>query len=329
MKFKHYTLITLAIGCSLSAQAVENIYVEEEPKGKAIIQVFTNFHTGFGTMNDRRGFELDRSYLGYEYELGHGLKIKGVIDIGKSLDVNDYQRIAYIKNAMLSWKYKKLTLNAGLISTIQFGLQEKFWGNRYLMKSFQDYYGFGSSADLGLSASYKITDWVSVDAILVNGEGYKKVQVNDGLMYGAGITLQPIGGLTLRVYGAFNESGDKEGKDSYNLSTFIGYKNQTFALAGEYNRIEHAKFVPNNHMEGVSVYGSAKLSKVINVFGRYDQLFVNGEGKQDKEEYKLIGGVEFKLGKYIKLAPNFRYIHPTRSDMKSYCMAYINCYFGI
>lgn len=47
-----------------------------EPKGKAIIQVFGNFHSGFGAENDDRGFELDRSYLGYEYKLGNGLSVK-------------------------------------------------------------------------------------------------------------------------------------------------------------------------------------------------------------------------------------------------------------
>ena len=32
--------------------------------GKAIVQIFTNFHSGFGVVNDDRGFALDRSYLG-------------------------------------------------------------------------------------------------------------------------------------------------------------------------------------------------------------------------------------------------------------------------
>lgn len=48
----------------------------EEPKGKAILQVFTNLHTGFGADNDDRGFELDRSYLGYEHNFGKGLSVK-------------------------------------------------------------------------------------------------------------------------------------------------------------------------------------------------------------------------------------------------------------
>ena len=73
----------------------------EEPKGKAIVQVFGNFHTGFGSGNDNRGFELDRSYFGYEYNFGKGLAVKAVMDVGKSSSIDDYHRIAYIKNAMV------------------------------------------------------------------------------------------------------------------------------------------------------------------------------------------------------------------------------------
>ena len=97
---------------------------DQSPKGQPIIQVFGNFHTGFGHLNDNRGFELDRSYLGYQYNLGKGLQVKAVMDIGQSDDVNDYHRIAYIKNAQITWKTGKLTLNGGLISTTQFNMQE-------------------------------------------------------------------------------------------------------------------------------------------------------------------------------------------------------------
>ena len=141
---------TLACMCLTTVQAQEK---SEVPKGKAIIQVFGNFHTGFGADNDDRGFELDRSYLGYQYDLGKGISVKGVMDVGQSDDVNDYHRIAYIKNAQLTWKTGKWTLNGGLISTTQFNYQEKQWGYRYIMKSFQDLYKFGSSADLSFSCS--------------------------------------------------------------------------------------------------------------------------------------------------------------------------------
>ena len=128
MKTKVILVGLLAYIC-ISAQA-QNVQTEE-PKGKAIVQVFGNFHTGFGAKNNDRGFELDRSYFGYEYNFGNGLSAKAVMDIGKSSDVSDYQRIAYIKNAMVSWEKGGLTLNGGLISTTQFNFQEKFWGYLY------------------------------------------------------------------------------------------------------------------------------------------------------------------------------------------------------
>ena len=87
------------------------------------------------------------------------------------------------------------TLNAGLITTTQFKVQEDFWGKRYVMKSFQDEYKFGSSADLGGFGSLQFNKVVSADVILANGEGYKKVQVKDGLQYGAGVTLTPVKSL--------------------------------------------------------------------------------------------------------------------------------------
>ena len=68
------------IGITAQAQDTKT----EEPKGKAIVQVFGNFHTGFGAQNDDRGFELERSYFGYEYNFGKGLSAKAVMDIGTS-----------------------------------------------------------------------------------------------------------------------------------------------------------------------------------------------------------------------------------------------------
>ena len=99
---KNVILAGLLACMGITAQAQDA--KTEEPKGKAIVQVFGNFHTGFGAENDDRGFELERSYLGYEYKLNKSLTVKGVMDIGKSSDVSDYHRMAYIKNAMVSWK---------------------------------------------------------------------------------------------------------------------------------------------------------------------------------------------------------------------------------
>ena len=312
------------IGIGTQAQETK----DNEPKGKAIVQVFGNFHTGFGENNDDLGFELERSYLGYEYKLGDGLSVKGVMDIGKSSDVSDYQRIAYIKNAMVSWKKGNFTLNGGLISTTQFNFQEKFWGYRYIMKSFQDKYKFGSSADLGFSASYKFADWVSADAIIANGEGYKKIQKNDGLNYGLGLTLTPVKGFQVRLYGGLNESGQDGKSDVLNMAAFAGYKCDRFTIGAEYNHMLNASNTKGNDQFGYSAFASVKVAKNADIYARFDDLYSKNDWNISKDEQAAIIGAQFKLGKYVKVAPNFRMSMPKADGAKNEYSAYVNCYFG-
>ncbi len=243
------------------------------------------------------------------------------MDIGQSDDVNDYHRIAYIKNAQITWKTGNWTFNGGLISTTQFNMQEKFWGYRYVMKSFQDLYKFGNSADLGISAAYKFNDWLSADAIVVNGEGYKKIQKNDGLMYGLGATLTPVKALTFRAYYGLNEGSDAKQENIQNLATFVGLKLDWFSLGAEYNRIWNAKHTDGSDFNGFSIYGNATLNKQVNAYLRYDDC---SDGKQ-----AFIAGVQWKLGKYVKVSPNFRWNHADvdGGNQDSY-MGYISCYFG-
>ena len=319
------TLNVLALMCA-NALAQET---KEEPKGKAIVRIFANAHTGFGVDNDDRGFELDRSYLGYEYNFGKGLQVKAVLDVGQSKAVDDYHHIAYIKNAQVTWKTGGLTLNGGMISTTQFGVQEKFWGYRYIMKSFQDEYKFGSSADLGISASYQFAPWVSADAIVVNGEGYKKVQVKDGLQYGLGATFTPMEGLTLRLYGSINESSVNELCDAYNWAAFVGYKHKYFSLGAEYNIYQNAGFAKDKDQYGLSVYGSARVSNMVDIYARYDNLSSHNDWNISKDENAAILGTQIKLGKYVKIAPNVRMSIPSAPGADNHYSAYVSCFFGL
>ena len=317
--------ILACIGLTAQAQEVK----QEEPKGKAIVQVFGNLNAGFSSGDVNVGFDLERSYIGYEYKLAQGFSVKGVMDIGKSNDVSDYQRIAYIKNAMLSWKTGNLTLNAGLISTTQFNFQEKFWGYRYIMKSFQDMYKFGNSADLGISASYKFADWLSADAIIVNGEGYKKIQKGNGFNYGLGATLTAVKGFQIRLYGGFNDSGESGKAGVVNMAGFIGYKHENFTLGAEYNHMLNASGKEGNDQFGYSVFGSVNLPKNVSLYARFDDLYSKDNWNIAKDEQAAIIGAQFKLGKYVKLAPNFRMNLPKAEGAENKYSAYVSCYFGL
>lgn len=319
------TLSVLALMCA-NALAQET---KEEPKGKAIVRIFANAHTGFGVDNDDRGFELDRSYLGYEYNFGKGLQVKAVLDVGQSKAVDDYHHIAYIKNAQVTWETGGLTLNGGMISTTQFGVQEKFWGYRYIMKSFQDEYKFGSSADLGISASYKFNNWVSADAIIVNGEGYKIVQVNDGLQYGLGATFTPVEGLTLRLYGSVEEAGVPGKIEEYTWAAFAGYKHKYFSLGAEYNIYQNAGFAKDKDQYGLSIYGSARVSNIVDIYARYDNLSSLNDWNILKDEDAAMLGAQFKVCNYVKIAPNVRMSIPLAPGADNHYSAYVSCFFGL
>lgn len=326
MKMK-FILAGLAACIGITAQA-QNTQTEE-PKGKAIVQMFGNFHTGFGAENDDRGFDLERSYLGYEYKLGNGLSVKGVMDIGKSSDVSDYQRIAYIKNALVSWKTGNLTLNGGLISTTQFNFQEKFWGYRYIMKSFQDQYKFGNSADLGISAAYRFANWISADVIICNGEGYKKVQKSDGLNYGLGLTMTPLKGFQVRLYGGVNEAPEDGKEDIVNMVAFMGYKCEKFSIGAEYNYMQNASNKKDADMNGYSLYATMNLSEETALYARFDELYSKDDWNKAKDEQSAILGAQFNLGKYVKVAPNVKMSMPKADGAKESYSAFVNCYFGL
>ena len=325
---KRHIILAAVMAClcvGLKAQEVKS----QEPKGKAIIQVFGNFNTGFGAEGNKRGFELERSYLGYEYKLGNGLSIKSIVDMGKSSDVSDVNRIAYIKNAMITWKKGNMTLEGGVIPTTQFTFQQKFWGYRYVMSDFQDKYKFGSSADLGLSFAYKFADWISADAIVVNGEGYKKIQINDGLNYGVGVTLTPVEGFHIRLYGGVNEGTDDTQKDKINLAAFAGYKGEKFSIGAEYNKMENASYKQDADQSGYSIFSTVKVAKNTELFARFDDVYSKDEWNISKDDQSAILGVQFKLGKYVKLAPNFRISSPKAIGADNKYYAYINFYFGL
>ena len=61
----------------------------------------------------------------------------------------------------------------------------KSLGHRYIYKSLQDKHKWASSADAGVSVDYQFNDKLSVDAQVLNGEGYKKEQEANGLFRGS------------------------------------------------------------------------------------------------------------------------------------------------
>lgn len=277
-----------------------------KPSGKPFMKIFSNYHSTFSGSEVANAFELNRLYLGYEYSFSENFSAKANFDIGDPGNDSKLQMTAYVKNAYVKYKEGGFSINFGLISTTQFKVQEKFWGYRYVEKSFQDKYKFNSSADLGVSAAYDFTDFLSADIILANGEGYKKLESDSALRSGIGLTATP-GNFVGRVYYDYSSKGTTQ----TSLATFVGYADDAFSIGAEYNQMNNVQFKDDHKWNGLSFYGNVKLCDKMKFFARYDNLSSNTPAG-DTETWNLskdgelfIAGIQYAPVKGIKLAPNF------------------------
>ena len=122
---------------------------------------------------------------------------------------------------------------------------------------------------------------------------------------------------------------DKNQKDKQNLATFIGYKGKGFSLGAEYNLYMNDKNQEGADLYGLSIYGSASLNKKTELYARYDNLSSKDDWNEAKDQSGIIAGLQFKLGKYMKIAPNFRMNIPKAEGADNKYMGYISCYFGL
>lgn len=283
---------------------------DESPKGKVVLTTFSNFGVGFdnqdGTDNTA-AFELERAYLGYDYKLNDTWGAKVVYDMGRG-DDGKLQRLGYVKNAFVTYQKGGLKIEAGLTGTEGFNAQEKMWGYRYVYKSFMDQNKWGSSADMGVKLKYKVASWMETDVSVFNGEGYKKVQLDNQFLYGLGVTLKPFSGFQLRLYADMKTAKDTATQTTVAIST--GYKGEKFSVGAEYDLMRNEGNGKGHHLNGLSLYASGNLGEKVSLFGRYDW----GSSSTENNDNWLYGqngqtailGLQCKVNKMVSIAPNFR-----------------------
>lgn len=297
-------IISFLLGiCALQLSAQTSEETPFTPSGKPVIAIFSDFHVG---ADGEKGFDMERCYIGYQYRFTPSLSTKVVYDMGNpKISGSGIERLGYVKNAMLTWQTGKFMANVGLIGLEEFSVQEKFWGLRYVRKSFQDEYKYGNSADMGVVVKYAFSENFSIDATVINGEGYKKVRADNSLRYGLGVTSTAVKGLTLRAYADRYDKPETDtlGVAQNNLALFAGYKAELFSLGLEYNALQNAKFVEGKNLYGVSVYSTVKMNTKWNIFARWD--FAQNGG--DSEEQNAVVGLQYTPVKNVKIAPNVRY----------------------
>lgn len=311
---------------------------EFKPSGDVQFKVFWNYHTDLSqNATKKSAFELKRSYFGYKYEFSKNISAKVTFDIGSNTGGSEYT--AFLKAAQLDWKVAEgVKLSMGLIGLKQFNDQEDFWGYRYIFNSYQDAYGFGTSADLGVNAEFTLTKTLKANLLVVNGEGYKKLQDEDGNQkFGGSLVFEPIKGLTTKIY--MDAQPTTNSKTITALALFAGYEATDWRLGAEYNKLNNAKkyssLAVDHELDGFSFYSTYVINKKFEIFGRFDQLNSNtltGETAAwnfDKNGSQIIAGIQYAPIKGLKFSLNYQDFSYDKSTIDNKSLVFLNAEFKL
>lgn len=315
----------LISGYSLNAQ-------ESYPKGTPIGRIFADFKYSTNENYDYKGFGVSRAWVGYKYNVDKHFSAQIVLDIGFPISTENFsiKRYSHFRKALISYKYNNLTLTTGITDARAATMELKLWGKRYLASPFLLIYRFSNIADLGFIADYKISDAIKIDASILNGEGYSKVEGDNSLLYAFGITLTPIKGLNIRAY------ADTYKKDYTSKNTFsgtIGYLHKKFSLAAGYNYKTNFDWTDKHNTGGFTIFGGINLTKKLELFGRYDMLeSVIPDGETDpwnlaKDGSLIVAGLQYKVIKQIKFSLNYQGWNPANSVADSWDFIQVNAEF--
>lgn len=274
------------------------------PHGKPQALIFSDVNYTFNKAGDSKAFEVLRAYLGYEYFLSKKLYSRITFDVADP-GAGGLQMTALLKFAYLQYNSDKLTARFGMIPTQQFTLQESIWGYRYIAKTFQDAYKLGPSADLGASVEYSPVEFISFDMSILNGEGFKKIQIDSTFKTTFGVTIKPVKGLFLRAY--YDVMNDDYTQTS--AAFFAGYTINKFKAGFEYNMQKNNEMKNGHDLSGFSVYSSLGVAEKFTVFARYDYLKsgipdnATEPWNKNKDGQVFLAGFDYTPVKGVKIAP--------------------------
>lgn len=335
IKHFRFILVTFLILAYLPYLFSQSDSPNDKFSGEPIVLVFADVYSGLNQGNNPTGIQIQRAYLGYDLQLQKGFSTKVVLDIGNPdnlLDNSDLKRYAYFKYAYLQYKTEKFNFKFGIIPMQVFKVQTKNWGHRYVEKSASDKYGLGSSADLGISANYKITSFAELDFTISNGEGNATEQQDNTYIAALGLTLKPYKGLILRTYADLTQKAENQ----ITLVNFIGYQiDKKIAFGIEYDRQLNANNVAQQDLNLYSFTGSYFINSKFQLFAYYTILRSDILSQETQfwnmadEGNDFIGGIQYSPISQIRMAINYREWIPFDESRSKESFIYFNIEFGL
>jgi hypothetical protein len=306
-------LSTLIIALFLCHVSVSQTLLSQ---GKAVAEIFTDFHVNLNDNSKTTGFGLNRAYLGYNFPTEKNFSASIILNIGKPEDLapgSEPKKYAYFREASVSYTYDKLKISMGITSTRLFDFQQKFWGKRYIANTYQSLNGYGFVADLGIAADYRFNDILKADLTIMNGEGYNNVQIDNSIRTAMGLNITPDDHIAFRLYGDITKV---EGVWQPMFIAFGGFRNKIITVGAEVTYKSNLDTIAGHHAWGISGTGSVEVVKNTEVFMRYDYSASRIPEENDdpwnyaKDGVFLVTGVQYSFSQNIKFALSYQGTHP-------------------
>ena len=168
-----YLLLFLLIVFSARSSFASTGFLPDSSKYKVVpeIMLFSNFHQGIGGDTHEPNFEIKRATLGCQFHVPKGFSSIIRLDVSPNQPLGqNYNMVnVYLRAMYISWKKGKFLLNTGLVDNMQHMTQQKFWGARYIFKSYLDEYRFIPAIDLGFNGRYDFLDNLSLEFGMMTG----------------------------------------------------------------------------------------------------------------------------------------------------------------
>jgi|DewCreStandDraft_4_1066084.scaffolds.fasta_scaffold13586_2 hypothetical protein len=270
--------------------------------GKAFLQYSYNLSENSGDYNS---FDVTRLNLNFKEDLEENIKFKATADILRQTDaINLIAKYIYINYEKL---FSIINLKAGLIDTPWIGYEEKIWEFRVVSPIFLDLEKKLNSADLGIEINTKLPEnYGEIVVSAINGEGYKKPEINKFKDIQIRITIAPLAFLekNLKIsgfytYGIENGTGTNIYDERKREIMMLSYQNDFITLAGEYWRSvdQNSPGATKLNTTGIGTILLLKIDK-LTFLNRIDEL------DTDKDDpapgyTRIISGIAYKLNEKI------------------------------
>lgn len=271
-------------------------------------QIFGAFsYSSWGTNGkDANKFDLDRSYITVRGKIAEAWSAQLTTDLYRGSDTNTYykglgvrMKFAYLDYSPGMWSFK-----FGLIPGPFHAVEEFAWKYRGIAQTPTDRYGHFSTADLGISATYKLpAQYGEVAAALYNGKGYTNPETDKYKDIAFRAILNPapqepllkslqISGFAYLGY----ENGKKYSglpKNRYGVLAYYAYDIASIGI--EYASRVDAPLHPDTTVTGAffSVVGEIKspweIFSEFSLLWRYDAIDPNTSANKDGYDFAVVG----------------------------------------